>query len=81
MKFEAWQLFVAMFALIGPGLVMSGMSWERGKRNEKRLDTLERLLREELHRLGDRLEESVEKAWTNCPLAHAEQHHHKETKR
>jgi len=65
---------IALFALIGPALVMLGI-WlgtlrASTRAAHKRLDDLETLLREEFRNFRLDLRESIEKAWTNCPLAH-----------
>lgn len=75
---ETWSLVVALFALIGPALVLAG--WWIGRVAEKttsahvRIDRLERVLTDEFHEVRKALKESLDNAWRNCPLTRRDAH-------
>lgn len=72
MSDTTWQLIVALFALIGPALVVAGLvigrMQEKSASAHKRIDKLEATITIEFAELRA----ALDKAWRACPLAHGE---------
>lgn len=73
MKLEVWHFIVALFALIGPALVILGLLLgrliEKSNSAHLRIDRLEVTLAEEFKEMKFTLRDSIEQSWKNCPLA------------
>jgi hypothetical protein len=65
-----WQLIIAVFALLGPALVLAGLvigrMQEKNTSAHKRIDKLEL----NIDRRFDQLHAAIQRAWRACPLVH-----------
>jgi hypothetical protein len=76
---DDWMLAVGvigLFIAIVPGALFLGIKIgslsQATDGAHKRIDRLEKLLKDEFHQFRDALKDSVEQAWRNCPIAMTE---------